>query len=111
MSPGSTAGTEVIRDQPALVRAIAGHVILPYVMPALGLGHRLEVGAKRIVDALTDPYMQSGVFYASAAKTVTGPVIDQATIVPELRDEAIQEHAYTAIQRFVPQVATNRHGG
>ena len=107
MSPGSTAGTEVIRDQPALVRAIAGHVILPYVMPALGLGHRLEVGAQRLVDALTDPSMQSGVFYASAAKTVTGPVIDQATIVPELRDEAIQEHAYTAIQRFVPQVATN----
>ena len=105
MSPGSTAGTEVIRDQPALVRAIAGHVILPYVMPALGLGHRLEVGAQRLVDALTDPSMQSGVFYASAAKTITGPVIDQATIVPDFRDPEIQDHAYEAIQRFVPRLA------
>ena len=106
MSPGSTAGTEALREQPALVRAIAGRVVMPYVMPALGIGHRLEVGAQRLVDALTDPSMESGVFYASAAKTITGPVIDQATIVPEFRDEAIQEHAYTAIQRFVPQVAS-----
>jgi NAD(P)-dependent dehydrogenase (short-subunit alcohol dehydrogenase family) len=104
MSPGNTAGTEALRDQPAIVRTIANRLVLPYVMPALGRGHRLEVGARRLVDALTDPTMQSGVFYASEAKAVTGPVINQARIVPQLGDVAIQEHAYGAIQRFVPQV-------
>jgi NAD(P)-dependent dehydrogenase (short-subunit alcohol dehydrogenase family) len=107
MSPGNTAGTEALRDQPAIVRTIANRLVLPYVMPALGRGHRLEVGARRLVDALTDPTMQSGVFYASAAKAITGPVIDQAQIIPQLRDEVIQEHAYEAIQRFVPQVTPN----
>jgi NAD(P)-dependent dehydrogenase (short-subunit alcohol dehydrogenase family) len=102
MSPGNTAGTEVVRDQPAAVRLIAGRVILPYVMPALRLGHKLEVGAARLVEAVTDASLTSGVFYASAANTITGPVIDQAQIVPELHDEAIQERAYAAIQGFLP---------
>ena len=109
MSPGNTAGTEALRDQPALVRAIANHIFLPYVAPALGIGHKLEYGAKRLVDAVTDPSLRGGVFYASAAKTITGPVIDQAEIVPELRDARIQDHAYEAIQRFVPMLAAG-HG-
>lgn len=106
MSPGNTAGTEALRDQPALVRAIANHIFLPHVAPALGIGHKLEYGAKRLADAVTDPSLRSGVFYASAAKTVTGPVIDQAEIVSELRDTRVQDHAYEAIQRFVPMLAT-----
>ena len=57
--------------------------------------------AKRLVDAVTDTSLQSGVFYASAAKTITGPVIDQAEIIPQLHDARIQDHAYEAIQRFV----------
>ena len=105
MSPGNTAGTEAMRDQPAPMRIIASRVILPYVMPALGIGHKLEVGAKRLVDAVTDSSLHTGLFYASAANTITGPVIDQAEIVPELRDETIQEHAYAAIHRFVSQPA------
>jgi NAD(P)-dependent dehydrogenase (short-subunit alcohol dehydrogenase family) len=105
MSPGNTAGTEAMRDQPAPMRIIANRVVLPYVMPALGVGHKLEVGAKRLVDAVTDPSLHSGTFYASAAKTITGPIIDQAEIVVELRDETIQEHAYAAIHRFASQTA------
>ena len=103
MSPGNTAGTEALRDQPALMRTLANRVILPYVFPALGIGHKLGVGAERLVGAVTDASLPSGVFYASAANTITGPVIDQAEIVPELRDETIQEHAYAAIHRFVPE--------
>ena len=105
MSPGNTAGTEALRDRPAAMRIIASRVILPYVMPALGIGHKLEVGAKRLADAVTDPSLHTGTFYASAANTITGPVIDQAEIVLELRDETIQEHAYAAIHRFVSQAA------
>lgn len=105
MSPGNTAGTDVLRDQPAPVRIIASRILLPYVAPALRIGHKLDVGAERFVKAVTDPSLQSGVFYASAAKTITGPVIDQAEILPDFRDPEIQDHAYEAIQRFVPRVA------
>ena len=105
ISPGNTAGTEALRDQPALVRIIGSRILLPYLAPALGIGHRLDVGAKRLVNAVTDASLQSGVFYASAASTITGPVIDQAEIVPDFRDPEIQDHAYEAIQRFVPRLA------
>jgi NAD(P)-dependent dehydrogenase (short-subunit alcohol dehydrogenase family) len=101
MSPGNTSGTEALRDQPALIRNFANRIFLPYVAPALGIGHKLEVGAKRLADAATDPSLESGVFYASAAKTITGPVIDQAEITPQFHDATIQDHAYEAIQRFV----------
>ncbi len=105
MSPGNTAGTEALRDQPALVRIIGSRILLPYLAPALRIGHRLDVGAKRLVNAVTDASLQSGVFYASAASTITGPVIDQAEIVPDFRDPEIQDRAYEAIQRFLPGVA------
>jgi NAD(P)-dependent dehydrogenase (short-subunit alcohol dehydrogenase family) len=105
MSPGNTAGTEALRDQPALVRIIASRIVLPYLAPALRIGHKLDVGAKRLVNAVTDASLQSGVFYASAASKITGPVIDQAEIVPDFRDPEIQDHAYEAIQRFVPTLA------
>ena len=108
MSPGNTAGTEALRDQPAPMRIIASRLVLPYVMPALGIGHKLEVGAKRLVDAVTNASLTSGVFYASGAKTITGPVSDQAEIVPQLRDETIQDNAYAAIGRFVPEIASTR---
>jgi NAD(P)-dependent dehydrogenase (short-subunit alcohol dehydrogenase family) len=103
MSPGNTAGTEALRDQPRLMRAFAGRVFLPYIAPALKIGHRLDDGAKRLVDAVTDPALQSGVFYASAANTITGPVIDQAAIIPELRNTTIQDNADAAIHRFIPE--------
>jgi NAD(P)-dependent dehydrogenase (short-subunit alcohol dehydrogenase family) len=105
MSPGNTAGTEALRDQPALVRIIASRILLPYLAPALRIGHKLDVGAERLVNAVTDASLQSGVFYASAASKITGPVIDQAEIVPDFRDPEIQDHAYEAIQRFVPRLA------
>jgi len=107
MSPGNTAGTEALRDQPALLRIIANRILLPYVAPALGIGHKLDIGAKRLADAVTDTSLESGVFYASAAKTITGPVIDQAEILPQFHDARIQDHAYEAIQRFVATPAAN----
>ena len=105
MSPGNTAGTEALRDQPALLRIIASRIVLPYLAPALRIGHKLDVGAERLVNAVTDASLQSGVFYASAASKITGPVIDQAEIVPDFRDPEIQDHAYEAIQRYVPTLA------
>jgi len=101
--PETRLGPRRLRDQPALLRTIANRIFLPYVAPALGIGHKLDVGAKRLADAVTDTSLQSGVFYASAAKTITGPVIDQAEILPQFHDARIQDHAYEAIRRFVPR--------
>ncbi len=100
MSPGNTAGTEVNRDLPAPARLVVRHV-LPRVAPLLKLGHPLEVGTRRLIDGITDPSLHSGVFYASAANQLTGPVVDQATINPDLRDPVIQDHADEAIHRFL----------
>ena len=72
-----------------------------YVMPRLGIAHNLDVGAKRLVDGVTDPTLSSGVFYASAANTLKGPVVDQADIFPDLANPSFQDHASEAIHRFI----------
>jgi NAD(P)-dependent dehydrogenase (short-subunit alcohol dehydrogenase family) len=97
MSPGNTSGTGTLRDQPLPLRLAAR-----YVMPALGLSHNVDVGAGRLVDGITDPALRSGVFYASAASTVIGPVVDQGDIFPDLRNAAFQDNANQAIHRFIP---------
>jgi NAD(P)-dependent dehydrogenase (short-subunit alcohol dehydrogenase family) len=101
MSPGNTAGTEALRNLPQPARILAQRVLMPYVAPALRMGHRLEEGGRRLETAVTSQSLRSGVFYASAANTITGPVIDQAEILPELADPAIQDHAAEAIHRFI----------
>jgi NAD(P)-dependent dehydrogenase (short-subunit alcohol dehydrogenase family) len=96
MSPGNTSGTGTLRDQPLPLRLAAR-----YVMPALGLSHSLTTGAGRLVDGITDPALRSGVFYASAAAAVTGPVVDQAGIFPDLGHVTFQDNASQAIHRFI----------
>ena len=102
MSPGSTPGTAVLNFLPPALRFLPEKVIIPHVLPLFGLAHRLEDGAKRLVDALSDDRFKTGVFNASARKTVTGPVVDQATITPDLNDATIQANANAAICRFLP---------
>jgi NAD(P)-dependent dehydrogenase (short-subunit alcohol dehydrogenase family) len=96
MSPGNTFGTGTLRDQPLALRLAAR-----YVLPALGLSHSLKTGAERLVRGVTDPTLRSGVFYASAASAVTGPVVDQADIFPDLRSASFQDNANQAIHRFI----------
>jgi NAD(P)-dependent dehydrogenase (short-subunit alcohol dehydrogenase family) len=101
MSPGNTSGTDALRDLPAPLRILAQRVLMPYLAPALGIGHKLQDGAARLATAVTDESLESGVFYASAADTITGRVIDQAEIVPDFRNSVIQDHATEAIHRFI----------
>jgi len=70
-------------------------------MPNLGISHELEVGSKRLVDGVTDPKLSSGVFYASAAGKLKGPLVDQASIFPDLANPSFQDHANEAIHRFI----------
>ena len=96
VSPGNTSGTEAPNDLGLPLRLAAR-----YVMPALGISHKLDVGARRLVDGVTDPTLSSGVFYASAANTITGPLVDQADIFPDLANPSFQDHANEAIHRFI----------
>jgi NAD(P)-dependent dehydrogenase (short-subunit alcohol dehydrogenase family) len=97
MSPGNTTGTEAPRDLALPLRLAA-----KYVMPRIpGFAHTLDVGAKRLVDGVTDPTLSSGVFYASAANTLKGPVVDQAEIFPDLANPSFQDNANEAIHRFI----------
>jgi hypothetical protein len=70
-------------------------------MPHLSIPHNVDVGARRLVDGVTDPTLSSGVFYASAANKLTGPLVDQAEIFPDLANPLFQDHANEAIHRFI----------
>ena len=71
------------------------------VFPPLGLSHPVGVGARRLVDAVVEDELKTGVFYASAAKTLTGPLVDQADIIADFADPTIQANANEAIHRFI----------
>ena len=96
VSPGNTTGTGAPNGLPLPMQVAA-----KYVMPALGLAHKLDVGAKRLVDGVTDPTMSSGTFYASAANTLKGPLFNQADFLPDLANPSFQDHANEAIHRFI----------
>ena len=85
VSPGNTSGTDALRDMATVPRVIMQRVVMPYVGPMFGISHPLEVGAKRLVDALVGGGLHSGGFYASAAKKLTGPLVDQSRRPRRLR--------------------------
>ena len=102
VSPGNTTGTGAASGLPLPMRIAAR-----YVMPALGLAHSLDVGAKRLVDGVTDPTLSNGAFYASAANKLNGPMVNQADLVPGLANPSFQDNAYEAIHRFITSVAVS----
>jgi NAD(P)-dependent dehydrogenase (short-subunit alcohol dehydrogenase family) len=108
MSPGNTSGTEVMRELPAPLRFLVQRVVLPHVAPLFGVAHPLENGTARLADAVTNAGLLSGVFYASAANTITGPVVDQVDIVADFGDPTIQDNAAEAIRRFTCVRSTSR---
>ena len=101
MSPGFTSGTAVMNDLPRAKRLMFKYIMIPIVAPLKGMVHKLEKGASRFVDGINNESLISGVFYASKAKSLVGPVIDQSSIFPDLKNAAYQDNANAAIQRFV----------
>ena len=101
VSPGNTGGTQVARDMPLPVKLLLKSILMPIVLPAFGLVQGVDKGAKRLIDGLNDPALKSGVFYASKASALTGPVIDQSEIVPDLANPTYQDNASQAVHRFV----------
>lgn len=100
VSPGNTTGTGAPNGLPLPMQVAA-----KYVMPALGLAHKLDVGAKRLVDGVTDPTLSSGVFYASGANSLKGPLFNQADFLPDLANPSFQDNANEAIHRFIANIA------
>lgn len=100
ISPGGTTGTNGMDDLPFLKRLMFKHVG-GVLMPLLGMMHDLETGARRYVEALSDPKFESGRFYASRAGSPTGPVVDQATIQPDFGNPVFQDNVNRAVHRFV----------
>ena len=100
MSPGGTSGTDIMDNLPPFLKFMYRH-IGSRLMPLMGMMHDLEIGAKRFVSGLNDTVYQSGVFYASKLPVLTGPVIDQAAIFPDLNNQAFQNNANEAIYRFI----------
>src|SRR6478752_3085767 len=96
VSPGNTTGTQAASDLPLPMQLAA-----KYVLPALGLAHKLDVGAKRLVDGVTDPALSNGAFYASAANKLNGPMVNQADFLPDLANPTFQDNANEAIHRFI----------
>ena len=103
MSPGFTSGTAVMDDLPLRKKLMFKYFMLPIVAPLKGLVHKLEKGAKRFVDGISNDAFESGIFYASKAKLLTGPVIDQSTIFLDLNNSNYQDNANAAIHRFINQ--------
>jgi len=101
VSPGNTSGTDALRDLPTVPRFMMKRIVMPYIAPLFGISHELEIGAKRLVDALVHDELPTGRFYASAANTLTGPLCDQSSILADFADTGIQDNAYEAVRRFL----------
>jgi NAD(P)-dependent dehydrogenase (short-subunit alcohol dehydrogenase family) len=101
MSPGFTSGTAVMDDLPLSKKIMFKYIMLPIVAPLKGMVHKLAKGAKRFVDGINNESLISGIFYASKAEKLVGPVIDQSSIFPDLSNHSYQDNANAAIHKFI----------
>lgn len=101
ISPGATSGTAAADNLPFALKFMFKYILMPIVMPLRGMIHSIEKGAQRYVEALTNSNFKSGSFYASEEEKVTGVLVEQQTIFPDLSNVTYQDNAYEAIHRFI----------
>lgn len=101
MSPGGTRGTEGNDHFPPLLKFMMKYFMMPVVMPMMGMVHKLEVGAKRFVDGISEDRYKTGFFYASPKGKLSGEAVDQGAFFPVLKNTAFQDNADKAIHRFI----------
>ena len=107
VSPGATAGTNIASHEGMGKFNQIMFPILLKMMGPLGVTHKLEVGAKRYVDAVNREGIyhefETGAFVASA-HGVSGPVKDQSKRkdkrAAQYGDLIKQEAAFAAVQAF-----------
>ena len=102
VSPGNTKGTLAPNNLPPAMKFMLKNFMMPVVFPLMGrMVHKLEVGAKRFVDGISDERYKSGVFYASKEGKLSGDVVDQSTFFTALKNTTFQDNADKAIHRFI----------
>jgi len=102
MSPGNTKGTGAPENLPPAMKFMLKYFMMPIVFPLIGgMVHKLEVGAKRFVDGISDERYKSGIFYASKEGKLSGDVVDQSTFYTDLKNSTFQDNADRAIHRFI----------
>jgi NAD(P)-dependent dehydrogenase (short-subunit alcohol dehydrogenase family) len=102
VSPGNTKGTQAPNNLPPAMQFMLKYLMMPIVFPLMGgMVHKLEVGAKRFVDAISDEQYKSGVFYASKKGKLSGDMVDQSTFFTALKNTSFQDNANEAIHHFI----------
>ena len=101
MSPGATSGTSITSEMPLINKIMFKYIMMPVVMPMMGMIHGIDKGVNRYIDAISSDKFESGHFYASADGKVTGNVVDQSTIFPDLSNPNYQDNAAAAIHQFI----------
>jgi len=101
MSPGATSGTSITEEMPILNKIMFKYIMMPIVMPLMGMVHGVDKGASRYVEAISNHDFESGHFYASQENKVTGPVVDQSAFFPSLNNTVHQDNATAAIHQFI----------
>jgi NAD(P)-dependent dehydrogenase (short-subunit alcohol dehydrogenase family) len=100
VSPGGTSGTEAASSMSAVGRFAYEKIMMGVVAPLFKIAHSVDVGAERYRTVLANPDYRSGTFYASSAGKLTGPMVDQSSIFPDLANTDYQDNADEAVRRF-----------
>jgi NAD(P)-dependent dehydrogenase (short-subunit alcohol dehydrogenase family) len=102
MSPGNTKGTQAPNNLPPAMKFMLKYFMMPVVFPLMGgMVHKIEVGAKRFVDGISDERYKTGIFYASEQGKLSGDVVDQSSFFTDLKNTTFQDNADKAIHRFI----------
>ncbi len=84
------------------MRFMLKYVMMPIVFPLMGdMVHKIDVGAKRFVDAISDERYKSGIFYASKEGKLSGDMVDRSTFFTDLKNTSFQDNAFEAIHHFI----------
>jgi len=100
MSPGATSGTSVA-DNTAPMMKFMWNNIMPIFFSLFGMGHKVDKGASRFVDAISNNKYNNGGVYASKENKMAGEVVDQFEILPALANTNSQDNAYEAVHKFL----------
>eukprot|EP00164_Ancoracysta_twista_P001275 GFYU01001673.1.p1 GENE.GFYU01001673.1~~GFYU01001673.1.p1 ORF type:complete len:335 (+),score=94.02 GFYU01001673.1:57-1007(+) len=100
VSPGMTPYTNVMRDTGIMKSFV---VCLRPMLRCCSVAHSLEDGGQRYVDGLFDESLSktNGVFWASKAPIMIGPLYDQSQFYSIFGDAKYQDAAYDAIHKHL----------
>ena len=107
VSPGNTPTTNMGRSLPWPVRNLI-FPMLGAIGPLVGLAHSTTTASRRYLDASRFGEQASGKFFASPAKRLTGPLVEQRT--RWLEDAPKRADAYRVIVEMAGGIDTIRAG-